>query len=132
MEGRQWKQAMEENAKRRRRRHSAEFKARAVAVCQVPRASLAGVALEWRLNANLLRRWVNEAVGKTALFSGGGTSAPETAPTFDPIAITGPKPTGQPERPIRIQVRKRGLRLTTEWPVSAAGACATWLQELLG
>ena len=123
---------MEANKKRRRRRHPADFKARAVAACQVPGASLAGVALELQLNANMLRHWVKRAGSKTALMSGGGSFAPEKTPTFVPVAITAPKPSGQPERPIRVQVRKRGLRLTIEWPVAAAGSCAGWLQELLG
>jgi transposase len=123
---------MEENKKRRRRRHPSDFKARAVAACQVPGASLAGVALDWHLNANLLRRWVKEAIIKTALISDDGAATPEKAPTFVPVTITGPKSGSAVERPIRVQVRKRGLRLTIEWPVSAAGACAGWLQELLG
>ena len=74
---------MEENKKRRRRRHPADFKARAAAACQVPGASLVGVASEWQLNANLLRRWVKEAIIKTALISGDGVK-PEKAPTFGP------------------------------------------------
>jgi transposase-like protein len=122
---------MEGNKKRRRRRHPADFKARVVAACQVPGASLAGVALEWQLNANLLRRWVKEALVRTALISGGETSTPEKTPTFVPVAITGPKTAGQAERPIRVQVRKRGLRITIDWPVVAAGTCAQWLRELL-
>ena len=123
---------MEEKKKRRRRQHSRDFKAQAVAACQAPGASLAGVALEWRLNANLLRRWVNEAVGRTALISTGDSAAPQSAPSFVPVGIAGPKSSTPAERPIRIQVRKRGLRLTIEWPASAAGVCAGWLQELLG
>jgi len=123
---------MEEKKRRRRRQHSEEFKAQAVAACQVPGASLAGVALEWRLNANLLRRWVNEAVGRTALISSGDSPAPQGAAAFVPVAITGQKSGAPAERPIRIQVRKRGVRLTIDWPASAAEACAAWLQELLG
>jgi transposase len=47
---------MEENLNRqrpRRRQHSTEFKA-----CMQPDVSIAAVALHYRLNANLLRRWV--------------------------------------------------------------------------
>jgi len=44
--------------RRRRRRHSDEFKARVVAACRRPGVSIAAVALDRRLNANLLRRWV--------------------------------------------------------------------------
>ncbi|WP_459571922.1 transposase [Cupriavidus sp. 8B] len=41
---------------RRRPRHSAEFKAKAVQDCMQPGVSSAAVALHHRLNANLLRR----------------------------------------------------------------------------
>ena len=44
--------------RRRRRQHSAEFKAKVVAACRKPGVSIAAVALANRLNANLLRRWV--------------------------------------------------------------------------
>jgi transposase-like protein len=43
-------------ARRRRRRYSEQFKARVVADCQVTGVSVAAVALEDRLNSNLLRR----------------------------------------------------------------------------
>jgi transposase len=47
--------------RRRRRHHSVFFKAEAVSACQQPGVSIAAVALERGLNANLLRRWVQEA-----------------------------------------------------------------------
>lgn len=40
-------------APRKRRRFTAEFKARIVEACQQPGASVAGIALEHALNANL-------------------------------------------------------------------------------
>ncbi|WAC75703.1 transposase [Roseateles sp. SL47] len=47
--------------RRRRRVHSDEFKARAVASCMQPGMSVAAVAMAHGVNANLLRRWVREA-----------------------------------------------------------------------
>ena len=47
--------------RRRRRRHSKQFKAEAVAACRQSGISIAAVALSRELNANLLRRWVSEA-----------------------------------------------------------------------
>ena len=47
--------------RRRRRHHSVFFKAEAVGACQQPGVSIASVALARGLNANLLRRWVQEA-----------------------------------------------------------------------
>ena len=40
-----------------RRRHGAEFKARVLAACDEPGASISGVALAHGLNANLVRQW---------------------------------------------------------------------------
>lgn len=91
-----------------------------------------GTSLELQVNANLLRHWVKRAASKTALISGGGGFAPEKIPSFVPVTLTAPKSSGPAEHPIRVQVRKRGLRLTIEWPLAAAGACAGWSQELLG
>ena len=47
-----------------RRWHTKEFKQAAVAACRAPGVSLASVALEKRINANLLRRWVKSAEAK--------------------------------------------------------------------
>ncbi len=47
--------------RRRRRNHSEQFKAEAVAACLVPGVSIAAVAMARSINANLLRRWVVEA-----------------------------------------------------------------------
>ena len=63
----------------RRRRHTDEFKSSVVAQCSVPGVSIAAVALQNGLNANLLRRWVNEAgLGKEPAAQTAMTSA-ETA-----------------------------------------------------
>ena len=47
--------------RRRRRLHSDEFKANAVASCMRPGMSMAAVAMANGVNANLLRRWVRAA-----------------------------------------------------------------------
>ena len=47
--------------RRRRRTHSNEFKAKAVASCMQAGMSMAAVAMAHGINANLLRRWVHEA-----------------------------------------------------------------------
>ena len=46
---------------RRRRMHSDDFKADAVAACAQPGMSMAAVAMAHGINVNLLRRWVHEA-----------------------------------------------------------------------
>jgi hypothetical protein len=52
--------------RRRRRSYSREFKAQLVAACQGPGVSIAAIALHHQLNANLLRRWVDQADAKAA------------------------------------------------------------------
>ncbi|MDM0109863.1 transposase [Variovorax sp. J22R24] len=47
--------------RRRRRLHSDEFKANAVASAAQPGVSMASVAMSLGINANLLRRWVRDA-----------------------------------------------------------------------
>ena len=120
---------MNGNDKRRRRRHTAAFKAEAVAACREPGVSLAGVALERQINANLLRRWVKDAARKTAVATISEVPCASRALSFLPVAMA-PKPTAA-ERPIRVQLRRRSLRITIEWPASAAESCAAWLQELV-
>ena len=116
--------------KRRRRRHAPVFKAEAVLACQGPGVSLSAVALERQINANLLRRWVKEAARKTTLAVAGVPGAAPHTSGFVPIAITAPKP-APAERPIRVQVRRRSLRIVIEWPASAGESCASWLKDLL-
>ena len=47
--------------RRRRRRHSAEFKTAVIQECRKPGVSIAAVALAHGLNANMLRKWVRES-----------------------------------------------------------------------
>jgi len=123
---------MNEHEKRRRRRHAATFKAECVAACQVPGASVSGVALERQINANLLRRWIKEAQRKGALVKSAPTSALERVPAFLPVAIARPKPPADSSRPIRVRVRKKRMLVIVEWPTAVSGSCAAWLRELLG
>lgn len=48
-------------ANRKRRRFTAAFKARSIDACQQPGASVAGIALEHGLNANLVHKWIHTA-----------------------------------------------------------------------
>ena len=122
---------MQPREKHRRRRHTVEFKAAAVAACGEPGASVAAVALDRKLNANLLRTWINRA-GKAPLIRK-AIAAPEMT-SFLPLRIdTHREPTSAATgRPIRVHIRKGRTRVTIEWPATAAGACALWLRELLG
>jgi transposase len=116
----------------RRRLHSDEFKANAVASCTQPGMSMAAVAMANGVNANLLRRWVREA----ELRCGGdrpeapvATITPPSAatPTFVPMQL--PARSVAPD--IRIELRRGATSVTVTWPADVAAECATWMRELL-
>ena len=112
--------------RRRRRRHSAAFRAEAVAACQHAGVSVAAVALARGLNANLLRRWVLQAERGILLVpsrSAGPNPAVEHPEGFVPVRISS---TGT-EAAIRIEVRRGSSAVSIEWPASAARECALLL-----
>lgn len=112
----------------RRRRHSAAFKAEAVAACMQPGISIAAVALHYRLNANLLRRWVaaQEELdaaeqARQSMIVPKGEFVPLQLDTVDATA----------PQDIVIEVRRGSAIITLRWPHSAAAACASWLHGWL-
>jgi transposase len=115
-------------ARRRRRRHSAAFKADAVAACLQPGVSIAAVALSRGLNANLLRRWVVEAEQTgTALPVNPSTASIGASNGFVPVALSSSALT---EPVIRLELRCGDGTVIVQWPVSAARECAALLREL--
>ncbi|WP_159835076.1 IS66-like element accessory protein TnpA [Burkholderia sp. 8Y] len=116
--------------RRRRRRYTEDFKARVVAACQGTGVSVAAVALEHRLNANLLRRWLDQAEGRLPkrLCERPVETQSTPLPAFVPVAV-GAKEVGSTE--IRVEVRRGNQSITVSWPVSEAAQCATWLREWL-
>ena len=120
--------------RRRRRRHSAEFKAEAVAACRQPGVSIAAVAMSRSVNANLLRRWVAEAervieVPRASAQPKALPRPPIEAQRFVPVALE--KPPVSSEARIRIEVRRGASTVIVEWPTSAARECAEWLSGLV-
>ena len=120
--------------RRRRRRHSAEFKARVIAACRKPGVSIAAVALDHRLNANLLRRWVvaaERAEASAAIMPRAVTVAsglPATA-AFVPVEMQRSAAVSSQE--IVIELRRGPTVVKVSWPLAAATACGAWLGELL-
>ena len=124
---------------RRRRRHSAEFKARAVQACRHPDVSIASVALAHGVNANLLRRWLSQrsTVSPPPLIAlqpaprmDKQSARPVSAGTvqFVPINVqTGAAPAAD----IRIELRRGPITVSVSWPTHEAAACAAWLRECL-
>ena len=130
-----------------RRTHGAEFKARVLAECQQPGASVAAVALAHGLNVNLLRKWlVGRGIKRT------GLAAPRTVTRKQPavdepgpallqfipvelaaVAAADPSPTdaAAPSADgIHIELTRGATQLCVRWPSAQAAACSAWLREL--
>ena len=119
-------------ARRRRRRHSAAFKAAVIEACNQPGVSIAAVALANGLNANLLRKWVQRAERSVVSESGNRPSpfhdpSSDPSPAFVPLALPAPAVPSE----IRVEVKRPGTTVSVTWPASAAADCALWLRELL-
>jgi len=115
-------------AGRRRRHHSAEFKAKVVEACRGAGVSMAAVALAHGVNANLLRRWVveNKWIGRTP---GPANSPPQQEFVALPWVAQAPQLGAGCD--IRVELRRGATTITISWPAQAAGDCAAWLREWL-
>ena len=125
-----------------RKRHSTEFKSQIVSACRAPGASVAGIALAYGVNANLVHQWLRGrgfkqgAVIPPALATPESEPAPAPAPQFIPVALAATAPTHQGEpacagTDIRIEVHRGASLVTVSWPQASAKQCAAWLREWL-
>ena len=116
-----------------RRRHSAEFKAKVLAACDEPGASVAAVALAHDLNANLVHKWRRARAAAAVPALRLGSSTPEFVALALPSAPPNPaKPTPATTAHIRIAIERGGSgSVSVSWPVAAAAECAAWLREWL-
>lgn len=121
------------DGRRRRRTHSAQFKAKVVAACREPGISIASVALAHGLNANLLRRWVvtAEPAVASSRFDTGITpvSLEREKPAFLPLQVE--KPATTVVQDITIELRRGSTVVKVTWPLAAAADCAAWLRDWL-
>ncbi len=119
---------------KQRRRHSAEFKAQVLAACVEPGASVAAVALSFKLNDNLVHQW-RRGRGANPVSSATSTTVAESAPQFIALSLPPPLSAPAPEvagsGDIRLEFKRGALGVSVTWPVSAATDCAAWLREVL-
>jgi transposase len=134
-----------------RRRHSDELKAKVLAACEEPGASISRVALAHGLNSNLVHKWrsgrgvkrVGVAVASAAANMARAAPAALTTCT-EFVAVEMPAlpeaatrasaaPNVAPaigDLLIQIELRRGPLHLNVRWPTSAARDCTAWLREL--
>ena len=126
--------------RRRRRTFDPTFKAEVVAACQHPGVSVAAVALNHGLNANLLRRWVteHERYGHHTLneedrpdrSAALRVATPQAATPFISVPFSSPSPAVSDEA-IHLELKRGTTTVDISWPVSAAAQCAELLREWL-
>lgn len=121
---------------RRRRTHSAEFKARVMQACGHPGVSIASVALSHGLNANLVRRWLSGrdsgcVAGAVALGDAHPVrrAASGFAGTFVPVQLAAAD--APPPDDIRLELRRGASTVIVNWPARESAACGNWLCEWL-
>ena len=145
-----------------RRRHSSELKAKVLAACDEPGASISGVALAHGLNTNLVRKWRS---GRGIKLAGlrveplvVSVAPPRPAPATSPALCANPKfvaiemaalskttagaasaqadaialGAAVADPLIHVELRRGPLHLNVRWPTSAARDCTAWLRELTG
>jgi transposase len=139
-----------------RRRHSAEFKAKVLAACDEPCASISGVALAHGLNANLVRKW---RCGRGVKLAGVTVEPPAASkapkrPVSTALPLLGANPefvaiempralkpkagaavehdgaSASADPLIHVELRRGALHLSVRWPTSAGDDCTAWLREL--
>ena len=99
---------------KRRRRFSHEFKARVVQACDEPGQSVAGVARQYDLNANLLHKWRRQLKAGPKDFIQLPVSA---MPSHKPARST-----------VRIDLPEG---ISVHWPTDDIALSVNWLKALM-
>ncbi len=111
--------------RKRRRRHSAAFKAQILAECDQPGASVAGVAIRHELNPNMVQKWrLLARRDDQHEFLRLPTPASSASPTVAPGA------THQGAATVRMEVPMPTGTLIVHWPIDALPHSVDWLRAL--
>ena len=100
-----------------------------------PGISMAAVALANGLNANMLRKWVNEARLATASLPPVSMPANKPLPMppagFVALRLPEPAPRADLLPNILLEVQRADLTIKVTWPGALASECSAWLREWL-
>lgn len=108
----------------KRRFYSPELKLQVVNACAQPDASIAGVAMQHGINANIVHRWIREHS------QGVLVKHPQTFVPVTLSATTEPVTTARTSD-IRVEVKRTNATIVVQWPLAGAAACTQWLRECL-
>jgi transposase-like protein len=124
----------------RRRQYDAQFKASVLEQCRQPGASLAGIALGYGINPNMVHRWMREDRQRLELIElhrAASAFVPlqlPQLPAVSPSLAQCVQPnTGQVAvaEGIRVEIQRAGGKVNVTWPIELAGECGAWLREWL-
>ena len=117
-----------------RRTHSPEFKARVLAACRQPGASIAAVALAHGINANVLRKWLVGIGMKRSSQHLPAEAQSRIAPVqFLPVGLSpnGPEhAAGAITRDIRLDLDLGAVQIKLHCPRGSAPSAAALLHAL--
>lgn len=111
----------------KRRRFAPDFKHRIVAACKQPGASVARIAREHDLNANLVHKWIRQARTNTL---------PAVTPGFVALPVNSaqaprPSPSYREDERVHLEIPFRQQSIKVSWPVFQSDRCLALLRELL-
>ena len=106
----------------KRRSYSKSFKAQIIKEYSQPGASIAKIALNHSLNANLVHKWIRVQSQKSVALQ----------PAFIPLKLQSPATKSEvAPATIRIEVPHPRGTVVMNWSTESAAACATFLRDLL-
>lgn len=122
---------LRDSTRRTQRTYTPEFKVELVAACQQPGVSIAALAGQHQMNANVLHRWLKEHQhsGRHALTQPHVVTTPD-GPAFIPLALPAPKVPVRGQD-IRVTLRKGTLTIDITWPLGAVSDFASWTTAVL-
>jgi len=109
-------------AKPPRRKHSLQFKEQVVAASYAANTSVASVALQFKINANLVHKWRRQFETKTA----GRGDFIKVAPQIPTRTLS----TSSPDTTLKVELSSTLGPVTIHWPMSDLADLASWLKSL--
>ena len=105
-----------------RRKHSLQFKEQVVAASYAANTSVASVALQFKINANLVHKWRRQFETKTA----GRGDFIKVAPRIPAKAMNAPCP----DTTLKVELASALGPITIHWPMFDLADLASWLKSL--
>ena len=125
-------------ARRTHRTYTAEFKAELVAACQIPGSSIAAIAGQHGMNANVLHRWLKEhqqSGRHQRIVCSSAAQSLVTSPSVAAFIAVKLPATATPEPRskdlIKVELHKGAVSMIITWPTDAVDDLAQWTRVIL-